>query len=128
MSWEAVMAGFGGVYLEVGEWDDVAACRDFYRDLLGMELRSEEDGHSIYFEVGAQTFGFHVGEAPPRETRWAVNIVLTVDDGVTVDDEATRLKAAGVTLFMEPEDMPWGMRVFTFLDPAGHAVWYTQPI
>ena len=122
------MARLGGVYLEVGEWDDVAACRDFYRDVLAMDVRTEEEGHSVYFDVGAQTFGFHVGDASPRDTRSTVNIVLDVDDGVTIDDEATRLTEAGVTLFLEPTDMPWGMRVITFLDPAGHAVWYSQPV
>ena len=122
------MATFNGVYLEVGEWADVAACRDFYRDVLGMAVSSEEDGESVWFSTGAQTFGIHTGDAPPRETRWAINVVLNVDEGVTVDDEAKRLTEAGVKLFMEPTDMPWGARVITFLDPAGHAVWYCQPL
>jgi catechol 2,3-dioxygenase-like lactoylglutathione lyase family enzyme len=120
------MATFSGVYLEVGEWPEVVANRDFYRDTLGMTVASEEEGESVWFEIGGTTFGFHVGDAPPRDTRWAINVVLNADDGVSIDDEAKRLEAAGIKLFMGPTDMPWGARVITFLDPAGFAVWYCQ--
>lgn len=124
------MAKFGGLYLEVGEWDDVVACRDFYAGTLGFRVASELEGESVWFDAGGLTFGFHTGDAPPKEMRWAVNLVLDVDvdHGVTVDSEASRLKDLGVRLFMEPTDMDWGHRVITFLDPAGHAVWYCQPL
>lgn len=122
------MAVFDGVYLEVGEWSDVVACRDFYVDVLGFTVASENEGESVWFQAGPNTFGIHTGDGPPRDTRWAINLVLRVPDGVTVDDEAARLRAAGVKLFMDPTDMEWGRRVITFLDPAGHAVWYCQPI
>lgn len=118
--------GTGGLYLEAGEWDDVARCRDFYRDVLGMRVASAEEGESVWFEVGGRTFGFHVGDPVPRETRSAVNLVLNVDAVVTIDDEAERLEALGVNLFMGPTDMPWGARVITFVDPLGHSVWYGQ--
>jgi len=86
------------------------------------------EDESFWLDANGMVFGFHTGEAPPKETRLAVNIVLDVADGTTVDAEAERLKQAGVKLYMEPTDMPWGRRVITFLDPAGHAVWYCQPL
>lgn len=122
------MARFSGVYLEVGEVDEVRRCRDFYEKTLGFAVKSVNEDESFWLEAGDMTFGFHTGEGPPRETRGAINLVLSVSDGVTVDQEAERLKAAGVQLYMEPQDMPWGMRVVTFLDPAGHAVWYCQSL
>lgn len=122
------MTRFGGVYLEVGDVEDVRACREFYEKTLGFDVASVNEDESFWLVADGMTFGFHSGEGPPRETRSAVNLVLLVSDGATVDQEAERLKVAGVQLFMEPEDMPWGMRVITFLDPAGHAVWYCQPL
>ena len=122
------MARFGGVYLEVGGVDDVRECRQFYEKTLGFAVASVNDDESFWLEAQGATFGFHTGDGPPKESRSAVNLVLNVDHGVTVDQEAERLKAAGVKLWMEPEDMPWGARVITFLDPAGHAVWYCQPL
>ena len=121
------MAQFAGLYLELDTWDEIAACRDFYRDVLGIKVRDELDGESLWFEAGVDTFGFHVGDVPPRETRSAINLVINVADGVSIDVEAERLTAAGIHLYMEPTDMPWGSRVVTFVDPAGHAVWYCQP-
>ena len=122
------MTTFAGLYLEVGDWETVARCRDFYAGVLGMTVRSEEEGESVWFDAPGLTFGFHVGDAPPAETRAAVNLVLAVADGVSIDDEARRLEDAGIRLFMGPTDMPWGARVVTFLDPAGHAVWYSQSL
>ena len=122
------MAKFGGVYLEVGEVEVVRQCREFYVRTLGFAVASVNDDESFWLEADGQTFGFHTGDGPPFDTRSAINLVLTVSEGLTVDDEAKRLKMAGVKLYMEPTDMPWGMRVITFLDPAGHAVWYCQPV
>ena len=122
------MARFGGVYLEVGEVEDVRQCREFYETTLGFAVKSVNEDESFWLDAGDMTFGFHTGEGPPRDTRWAVNLVLLVSEGTTVDQEAERLQAAGVKLIMTPEDMPWGMRVITFLDPAGHAVWYCQRV
>lgn len=122
------MPRFGGLYLEVGDVESVRACREFYEGTLGFKVASVNEDESFWLEAGLATFGFHTGEGPAKDTRSAINLVINVDDGVTVDAEAERLKAAGVKLYMEPEDMPWGMRVITFLDPAGHAVWYCEPL
>jgi predicted enzyme related to lactoylglutathione lyase len=105
---------------------EVEALRDFYRDTFAMEVVSEEEGESVWFAMRDMTFGFHVGDPIPREHRWCVNIVLNTADGVSIDDEAKRLEAAGLSLMMGPTDMPWGARVVTLLDPAGYAVWYMQ--
>ena len=122
------MARFGGVYLEVGGVEVVRKCREFYEGTLGFSVASVNDDESFWLEADGQTFGFHTGDGPPYDTRWAINLVLTVSDGVSIDEESERLKNAGLKLHMEPTDMPWGMRVITFLDPAGHAVWYCQPL
>lgn len=122
------VAKFNGLYLEVGDWSAVLECRRFYSQVLGLEIDHEAEGESVWFESGGQVFGIHTGDQPAKETRWAINLVFDVDEGTTVDEEAKRLVELGVKLFMEPTDMDWGRRVVTFLDPAGHAIWYCQSL
>jgi uncharacterized glyoxalase superfamily protein PhnB len=45
------------------------------------------------------------------------SLMITTDDDI--DELAARIKAAGVTLDLEPADMPWGARVFRLHDPDG---------
>ena len=113
-----------GFFLEVGDEAMVLALRDFYRDVVGLELDHDEEGHSTWFKGGV---GFHEGH-PPVGNPTSVNIRLVLEPGADIDAEAERIKAAGVPLGMEPTDMPWGQRTFTFQDPAGHAVWVGVPI
>ncbi len=115
---------FSGVWLEVGSPEAVTACRDFYRDVIGLGVRDEREGESIWFEG---LLGFHVGEPPDRHVD-AVNLWFDLGDRGDVDAEAARLEAAGVTLAMGPTNMPWGFRVVTMWDPAGHAVWVGGPV
>ena len=114
---------FSGVWLEVGSAEVVAACRDFYRDVIGLAVRDEREGESVWFEG---LLGFHVGEPPDRHAD-AINLWFELGhgdgDGGDIDVEAARLQGAGVSLAMGPTDMPWGFRVVTMRDPAGHAVW-----
>lgn len=119
-------ANFGGMYLDAGEWADLEVLRDFYSGVFGMEVVSEQADESVWFAMRDMTFGFHVGDPIPREHRWCVNIVLNTAEGVSIDEEATRLEAVGCSLMMGPTDMPWGARVVTLLDPAGYSVWYMQ--
>lgn len=44
---------------------------------------------------------------------------INVAGAADVDAAAARIKAAGGTLLNEPEDRPWGARVFQFNDPDG---------
>jgi uncharacterized glyoxalase superfamily protein PhnB len=44
---------------------------------------------------------------------------LQITTAQNVDDIARRIKAHGGSLEMEPQDMPWGARVFRVRDPDG---------
>ena len=108
----------GTIFLEVGTSDTVNACRDWYVEHLSLEVMSEESGESVWLDGGGVSIGFHTGD--PVGTPTSVNLSFDVDD---VDAEAVRLRSEGVTLAAEPWDAPWGARVATCVDPAGHAVW-----
>ncbi|MCL2884143.1 MAG: VOC family protein [Oscillospiraceae bacterium] len=45
-----------------------------------------------------------------------------------VDDEYLRLKAAGIEIFREPFNNPWGTRNFYFNDPDGYLICFYQTI
>jgi uncharacterized glyoxalase superfamily protein PhnB len=95
----------------------------WYQDILGFTIsrRHERDGKPVAVSLIAGT----------------VRLLLTQDDGArgqrakgegfslqittaqNVDELAQRIKARGVTLDLEPTDMPHGARVFRLHDPDG---------
>lgn len=114
----------GTIYLEVGDASVVERLRDFYRDVIGLALRSEEPGESVWFDAGGVALGFHAAPEPEKDPG-VVNLSFDVDDA---DAEAARLEAAGVKIAQGPMDAPWsGGRVAVLFDPAGHTVWLSGP-
>ncbi len=122
---------------------------------LGCSLTCKEVETSIrwYREI----LGFAVGMTFEHEGKIAgavisagdIHIVLNQDDGqlgwdrikgqglylqinvagpADVDAAAARIKAAGGTLLSEPEDRPWGARMFQFKDPDGFKLGVSTPL
>ena len=112
---------------------DVAASRDWYRDVLGFQVQREmeRDGklRSVVITAGG------------------VRMLLNQDDGgrgwdrvkgegfsmqfvtqQSVDDVAARIRSAGGTLETEPADMPWGPRAFRIRDPDGYRFSISSPL
>ena len=114
---------------------DVTASIRFYTEVLGFAV-------AMTFERDGKTAGaiIHAGD---------IRIVLNQDDGqlgwerikgqgfylqinvagpADVDSAAERIKTAGGTLLNEPEDRPWGARMFQFRDPDGFKVGVSTPL
>jgi uncharacterized glyoxalase superfamily protein PhnB len=53
---------------------------------------------------------------------------INVGSAADVDAAAVRIKAAGGTLVDEPEDRPWGARMFQFRDPDGFKFGVSTPL
>jgi uncharacterized glyoxalase superfamily protein PhnB len=53
---------------------------------------------------------------------------INVAGAADVDAAAARIKAAGGTLLDEPEDRPWGARMFQFKDPDGFKLGVSTPL
>ena len=112
------------IFLEVGDAATVDTCRDWYTKHFGLAVLSEEPGESVWLDAGnGLRFGFHTGDA--NQSASAVNLSFEVGDA---DAEAARLQSEGITLVAEPWDAPWGARVATMVDPAGHGVWISGPL
>ncbi len=57
-----------------------------------------------------------------------IYVQINVADAATVDATAERIRAAGGKLLSEPEDRPWGMRMFQFNDPDGFKLGISTPL
>ena len=122
---------------------------------LGCSLTCKDLEASIRFYRDA--IGFGVAQSFEREGKVAAavvvagdcRIVLNQDDGklgwtrikgqgfylqlnvptaADVDAAAARIKATGAALLSEPEDRPWGVRMFQFLDPDGFKIGVSTPL
>jgi catechol 2,3-dioxygenase-like lactoylglutathione lyase family enzyme len=106
--------------------DDVAACREFYTTVFGLETIFEDADSALLkmrnvmlnlVTIDEEPLLIGAGAAPTPGGR--VLYTINVDDA---DATAAGLQAHGVTLLNGPIDRPWGRRTAAFADPAGN-VW-----
>ena len=124
---------------EIGAWpkglaaitlfvEDLAAARQFYREVFGLPV-VYEDPVSAVFKFGNTLVNLlNVSEAPEliqpaqvasREAGARFVFTINVDD---VDAMCAQLTGRGVKLLNGPMDRPWGVRTASFVDPGGH-IW-----
>jgi len=124
---------------EIGAWpkgiaaitlfvEDLAAARQFYREVFGLPV-VYEDPVSAVFKFGITLVNLlNVTEAPElvqpaqvasREAGARFVFTINVDD---VDAMCAQLTGRGVKLLNGPMDRPWGVRTASFADPGGH-IW-----
>jgi uncharacterized glyoxalase superfamily protein PhnB len=98
----------------------------FY-EALGFEVdeRHENEGTVVYVtlksgkaQVGIGRDDFKKG----RDRKKGVGQRIWIATEGDLNALAQRLKAAGITLDSEPEDLPWGGRAFSVTDPDGFAI------
>src|SRR5665213_3195705 len=87
---------------------DVPRARDFYRDVLGLEVGDSFGDHWIEFNVGSSTFGIGNGESLGFEPGKSNGAAFEVDDMATL---AERLRGSGVDVG-EVHDFPGGTTCF----------------
>ena len=96
----------------------------FYRDVIGLEPRSDREGF-INFEWGdfRLTVSRHSEVTGPSCDPLRTMVNLAVADIAPVYE---RLLAEGVTFSRPPEREPWGGWIATFNDPDGNTVQLMQ--
>jgi len=113
-----------GVWLVVS---DLEKSISFYRDTLGLPLKSTEEGFADFKTKGAElalgtkeviekTIGQKAVIGGPR------HLILAWDAVEDIDKLYEELKAKGVPFLGKPKTQPWGQRVAYFTDPDGH-IW-----
>lgn len=103
--------------------DDLAACRDFYVQLLGFEVKYDSDW---YVQLGAPgllklEFGIikRTNDLVPKAYQTAptgMYVTFVVPD---VDEIYKKAQEMGAKVIQEPHNEFYGQRRFLVLDPAG---------
>jgi catechol 2,3-dioxygenase-like lactoylglutathione lyase family enzyme len=120
----------------VAEWDkrlsavnllvpDLERVKTFYRQVFALEPLHEEDGLAV-FRLG-ETF-FALRHDPSRAADPPAEYVRLAEQGVgqfsirvaDVDSVHAELTARGAEVIDGPADRAWGIRTFSFADPAGY--------
>jgi len=104
----------------------------FYRDVLGFEIKEEENTSNVYLEKDGTLFllyrrtdfekmtdkGFTYAEG----TNGHYEIALSVDNYAAVDLVYNDVVAKGAVSLMEPITEPWGQRTCYIADPEGNII------
>jgi predicted enzyme related to lactoylglutathione lyase len=108
----------------------------FYRDVLGWEVRSDdqmgEDYRFLCVAPRGRTSGIVLGlshfygmELASPDSPKRTNVYFTSDD---VRADYARLRELGVSFMDGPELMPWGAWGATLVDPDGNAFFMSEPV
>ena len=111
---------------------DMGTMIRFYRDVLGFEIREDENCSNVFFEKDGTLFLFYgrrdFESMTGKQFQYAgqVNghfeIALSVDDYKAVDETFKTVVAKGVVPVMAPTTEPWGQRTCYVADPEGNLV------
>ena len=112
--------------------ENMRAMVRFYRDVLGFEIKEDENTSNVYLVKDGTLFllygrnDFEKMTGRKYQYTRGVNghfeIALSVDTFADVDKEYARIIAQGGRSVLEPTTEPWGQRTCYIADPAGNLV------
>jgi len=107
----------------------------FYRDTLGfaVDMTFEHEGVLAGAVIRAGEIRIVLNQDDgklgwDRIKGQGFYLQINVAGAADVDAAAARIRAAGGTLLNEPEDRPWGARMFQFRDPDGFKLGVSTPL
>jgi uncharacterized glyoxalase superfamily protein PhnB len=112
---------------------DIDASLAWYRDVLGFQVSElwEHDGKVMGADLTAGTVHLMLGQddwAKGRDRPKGQGFRLYFTSAGDIDALASAIGRRGGTLDSEPEDMPWGARVFSLTDPDGFKLTFAADI
>lgn len=112
--------------------NDMGKMIRFYRDVLGFEIKEDENTSNVYLIKDDTLFLFYGRDDFEKMTskryeyvkglNGHFEIALYVDTFEEVDKEFERAVAAGAEPVLEPETEPWGQRTCYIADPEGNLI------
>lgn len=103
--------------------DDVRTARDWYVRNIGLTPVWESANFVMLTGSEGAQIGLHQGSPLAQPDRVQLHFEVP-----NVDAIYHKLRSAGVTFVAAPTDQPWGCRVATVRDPAGHTVELYTPL
>lgn len=104
----------------------------FYREVLGFEIREDEDTSNVYLIKDGTLFLLYGRDDFERMTHRRYEYIkglnghselaLYVDTFQEVDEQFRRVVALGAMPVLEPETEPWGQRTCYIADPEGNLI------
>ena len=111
---------------------DMAVMVRFYRDVLGFEIREDEETTNVFLEKDGTLFLLYRrrdfeqmtgrGFAYADGINGHYEIALGAEDYADVDRIFVEITKKGAKPVMEPKTMPWGQRTCYVADPEGNLV------
>jgi lactoylglutathione lyase len=109
---------------------DLEKCVSFYRDILGLQLKSKEDDFAYLVFRNQAVPGVAVLSIDSAAKNISEAQIQRRDKGTyrtyfavfleDVDEEYESLKSKGVHFIKPPTTYPWGQRIAYFEDPEGN--------
>lgn len=111
---------------------DMAVMIRFYRDVLGFEIKEDENASNVFLEKDGTLFLLYrrtdFEKMTGRKFSYAsginghYEIALSVDSYSEVDKAYAKITAAGAVPVMPPATEEWGQRTCYVADPEGNLV------
>ena len=112
--------------------NDMAAMVRFYRDVLGFEIKEDENAVNVYLIKNGTLFMLYERKNFEKMTNRKYEylkglnghfeIALYVDTFEEVDSEYAKAVEKGAQSVLEPTTEPWGQRTCYIADPEGNLI------
>jgi lactoylglutathione lyase len=112
--------------------NDMGVMIRFYRDVLGFEIKEDENTTNVFLQKDGTLFLFYQRTDFEKMTKRKFNyadkinghfeIALSVENYEAVDETYRKIIQQGATSILEPTTEPWGQRTCYISDPEGNLV------